>query len=336
VQPGYSGIFLSPRQRKIKTDFQNACRVFFDSVKDIPYQFLFAKAMYPLVNLPVPSGMKVVLDADDVYFEVRKTRILKEKNPWLKLKFFLLYLNGYRFVQRLIKKMDATLVIKPSDKRFAGLENSGMVPNLPFGFFLQEAGNIINPPKNHHPIRFGFIGKMSYHPNHAGLNAFIRDIWNPMQEKGFNATLVVAGSGKVPAYLQETLNSAKNIKMLGFVEHIRDFWNDIDVLLSPVNEGGGTNIKIAEALMYGKRSIAHPFSTRGYDAFVQKNMVFVADRKEEWIQRCQELSMHNQYAPEELMKMANETYNVEAWKKNIVDFLQQRFPDNKSLTKSGN
>lgn len=50
-----------------------------------------------------------------------------------------------------------------------------------------------------------------------------------------------------------------------------------DVVLVPIIEGGGTNIKMAEALYNRKPIVCTPKATRGYDAFLDMPSVFVQE-----------------------------------------------------------
>ncbi|WP_244571240.1 glycosyltransferase [Mesorhizobium carmichaelinearum] len=53
-----------------------------------------------------------------------------------------------------------------------------------------------------------------------------------------------------------------------------------DVVMLPIAEGGGTNIKTAEALYNRKRIVATPFAFRGYERFAHDQNVELADHPE--------------------------------------------------------
>ena len=73
------------------------------------------------------------------------------------------------------------------------------------------------------------------------------NLFSKFVEDNSNAELVIAGSGEIPNQLREVINSSKNIDLIGFVETPELFWDNISVLVVPVAEGGGSNIKVAEA-----------------------------------------------------------------------------------------
>jgi glycosyltransferase involved in cell wall biosynthesis len=157
--------------------------------------------------------------------------------------------------------------------------------NLPFSFFInkQNLAEEDNKKILTDKLIFGFIGKLSYGPNYLGLIDFINSVWNSFVENNSQVKLLIAGSGEIPQKLIEVINSSKNIDLMGFVETPELFWDKISVLVVPVAEGGGSNIKIAEAFIHGKKVIAHPFASRGYDGFVESGHLILPKDIDSWI-----------------------------------------------------
>ena len=82
----------------------------------------------------------------------------------------------------------------------------------------------------------------------------------------------------------KTIEKSKNIDLLGYVESPEIFWNQISTLIVPIGEGAGSNIKIAEAFIYGKAVIANPFASRGYENFLDSAYLILPKNNEEWIE----------------------------------------------------
>lgn len=57
-----------------------------------------------------------------------------------------------------------------------------------------------------------------------------------------------------------------------------------DVLLLPIIEGGGSNLKTAEAILSGKKVVATNFAFRSYEQYLQLPNLFIADTAEEFQQ----------------------------------------------------
>ncbi|EMH4162859.1 glycosyltransferase [Pluralibacter gergoviae] len=73
---------------------------------------------------------------------------------------------------------------------------------------------------------------------------------------------IIAGNG-FDNYKTELESS--NVSVTGYIEDLGVFYNDIDLILSPISAGAGMKVKIAEALKYNKKIIASEFSLIGYE-----------------------------------------------------------------------
>ena len=110
--------------------------------------------------IPLDLTIKIVCDIDDVYFEKYQTRIKNESNLIRKLKLKLLFFFGSKKVKKFLTRIDIPIVVKKSDVSFPKLANALCLPNLPFGFYIE---NKIIPDANFttiisDSIIYGFIG----------------------------------------------------------------------------------------------------------------------------------------------------------------------------------
>lgn len=85
-------------------------------------------------------------------------------------------------------------------------------------------------------------------------------------------------------------------------------------IVLPIWEGGGSNLKTAQALLSGKKIIATPFAFRGFEIFMDENEVYLADEPIDLIK----LMMCTQYKN----KMVNRTKLIDSliWE-NILELL---------------
>ena len=215
-------------------------------------------------------------------------------------------------------------MVKKTDESFFKQKNTVCIPNLPFGYYLEQQENNMQNANSaiSNDLNFGFIGKLSYRPNYQGLIQFINSVWNPLMENGFDAKFVIAGSGDIPKELKLAITSSKNIDFLGFVENSNQFWSKITVLVVPVAEGGGSNIKISEALMYGKCVIAHSFAVRGYENFSNKNYFLIANNDQDWIELLKNFDKNNLESKETIIHQANEIFNLEKWNQSLLSAVE--------------
>ena len=318
---GYPSFLLSKKQKSNNDYFFNQVHQLFSELNDKnQYSFVFSRYLWPLLVLTLPKEIKIVCDIDDVYFEAQKSRIQKETNFLRKLKLQALFVFGTKKVKKLLGRIDIPIIVKESDRSFYGLKNSVCLPNIPFGFYIDKK----SPIKNSNIItadimKFGFIGKLSYRPNYQGLIDFINQVWNPLLKNKSEARLVIAGSCEIPEVLKKTISDSKNIELLGFVDSPDEFWSKISFLIVPIAEGGGSNIKVAEAFIYGKFVIASPFASRGYENFIDSEYLILPKSNQEWIENMNSIKLPNINQTKFLSAKAKELFNLELWNQILLN-----------------
>jgi glycosyltransferase involved in cell wall biosynthesis len=264
--------------------------------------------------------IKIICDIDDVYYEKAKTRNQNETNFFKNLKIRILHYIGSKKAGKIFKRIDVPIVVKEADRSYKGLSASKYLPNLPFGYFLNDTQTDFNPAnENVFQEHFGFIGKLSYRPNYEGLLYFITKVWKVLMQNNFKGKFIIAGSGEMPLELKKAIDATTNIELLGFVATPEIFWNKVDVLVVPVSEGGGSNIKVAEAFIHGKKVIAHPFSARGYEHFIQLNGLFLPKNEEEWRSGVENFSSKNTIQSDKLKEEAMEIFDLKKWNQELLE-----------------
>ena len=321
--PLYPDFLLSKTKKSEKKRIQKKIEELLINTEQEEYSFIFSRYLDPLFLIPINKNIKVVCDLDDVFYEAFKSRIKNEHNYFKKLKLFIHYHLSLAQVEKLIRRIDLSFIVKESDRNYKNLQNAVCLPNLPFGYYINDdlEDKTITSLQNNQPVSIGFIGKLSYRPNYQSLINFINKIWKPIIKSGFSGQLIIAGSGDIPSSLVHAIKNSDNILFLGFVNKATDFWNKIDALIVPVDQGGGTNIKIAEAFMNGKKVIASPFSSRGYEEFIKEGDLLVAKNKNKWFNSINKLNKADQLNPVEISFKAKQRFDLNLWNQNLLSHL---------------
>ena len=106
-----------------------------------------------------------------------------------------------------------------------------------------------------------FFGQMSYPPNLEGLMRFVDEGWSHVLERRPNARLLIAGQGG-----RERLGSFvddRRISVLGVVDDIAALVGSVRVVVVPVWRGGGTRLKVLEALAAGRPLVGTALGVSG-------------------------------------------------------------------------
>jgi polysaccharide biosynthesis protein PslH len=139
----------------------------------------------------------------------------------------------------------AVLVVSENDRRtFAQV--AGRVVLAPNGvddeFFEAEP-----PVERGGPPRVLFFGRLDYEPNELGFARFLREGWPSLHGRRPDATLRLVGGG-AQAELKALAEATPGVEVAGFIEDLPAELAANDVLVVPLWAGGGTRLKVLEAM----------------------------------------------------------------------------------------
>jgi glycosyltransferase involved in cell wall biosynthesis len=107
-----------------------------------------------------------------------------------------------------------------------------------------------------------------------------------VQARRPGVTLTIVGRGAPPAV--EALGRRPGVRVTGWVDDLVSLLAEAEVAIAPLLSGGGTNLKVIEALAAGRAVVTTPFGAQGLDV-TDRAQLFVADGAEEFAARVEEL-----------------------------------------------
>jgi glycosyltransferase involved in cell wall biosynthesis len=115
-----------------------------------------------------------------------------------------------------------------------------------------------------------FFGLLSYAPNIDGVVYFVQKIWPRVAEAHPEARLKIIGGG-APRSLQ--LLAGPRVELTGFVEDLRPHLAAAAAVVVPLRLGGGTRLKIVEAMAMGKAIVSTPLGAEGIEAIPGRDLL---------------------------------------------------------------
>jgi glycosyltransferase involved in cell wall biosynthesis len=112
--------------------------------------------------------------------------------------------------------------------------------------------------------------------NLDSLNYFLSKIWPLIKQRNENAHLKIVG-GEAPHYIKELAEKEKNITVTGFVKDIRPHIWESSVVVVPLRYGGGTKLKVLNAMAAGKAVVSTSIGCEGIDVIQDENIVIADD-----------------------------------------------------------
>jgi len=254
------------------------------------YSFDIIQSEFPVLAMyRFNSSAKKIIDCHNVEYDNFK-RMTKVKNPLKKLFYHLEAYKFYKEETQICRKQDALLV---TSKRDISIFNRS-VPDTPK--YLIPNGvdsNYFSPRKTaSDPYSMVFVGMMKYTPNYDGINFFLDDIFPKILDVYPDATITIIGKNP-PSSVTRRAN--KNIIVTGFVEDTRPYIDKSSVYIVPLRMGGGTRLKIMEALSMKIPLVTTSIGCEGID-LVNGHSALIADKPQVFADKIMELFANKKLA----------------------------------------
>jgi glycosyltransferase involved in cell wall biosynthesis len=208
--------------------------------------------------------------------------------------------------RRIVGAVDAHLVVSERDRDWLlGLKSDGRVFVIENGvdttFYDDEAikqayqsWSAADPPPHRasgtrtetprvgmQRRRLLFVGSMDYHANVDAVVEFARDVWPAIHKQ--RPELVFTVVGRRPTREVRALGRLPAIEVTGTVADIRPYYHDAIAVVVPLRIGGGTRLKILEAMAAGVPVISSRLGAEGL-AVSDREDILLAERADEYYQ----------------------------------------------------
>lgn len=158
-----------------------------------------------------------------------------------------------------------------------------------------------------------FIGGMTWYPNLDAMNFFTHDVWHLIKSKIPDLTMTMIGRNPT-RNIKAFMRKESGFKSPGFVADVRAHLRKAAVYVVPIRVGGGTRLKILDAMAMGKAIVSTSIGCEGIDVTDGVDIV-IADTADDIAAKTVEL-LGNREMREEIGRNAKQkAVDVYSWKK---------------------
>jgi glycosyltransferase involved in cell wall biosynthesis len=125
-----------------------------------------------------------------------------------------------------------------------------------------------------------FTGSMDWMANIDGIEFLLRDVWPMVQSAVPSAQMTVVGRSPPPALVDEARRRGYSWTFTGWVPETRPWVWDAAAFVIPLRVGGGTRLKVWEAMAMGSVVVSTRIGTEGLPVEDEKHCL-LADTPEE-------------------------------------------------------
>jgi len=172
------------------------------------------------------------------------------------------------FEQRALNEFDGHIVVsEPDAERLRRMNSRARIFVVENGVDVDYYASEQSAGKK----RVVFVGSMDYHANIDGAINFARNVWPAV--RGKKPELVFTIVGRDPSPEVRALSSKDGVEVTGSVDDVRPFYREAIAAVVPLNVGGGSRLKILEAMAAGVPVVSTKLGAEGLDSSDGENIL---------------------------------------------------------------
>jgi glycosyltransferase involved in cell wall biosynthesis len=212
----------------------------------------------------------------DVSYQKAMRLSAQARNPFLKLFLNFEALKLKRLESKIFSKLDLGIAVSELDRQH--LERL-----CPQGRFVVVENGVdvrafIPDPAAVEPNALVWVGGFHHHPNTEAVRFFLEEIYPRIKQEKVQTKLYVVGGG-VPDWLRNLAIGDPSVILTGYVDDPLPYIQRAAVFVAPILSGGGTKLKVLEAMAVGKAVVSTSIGIEGIEGKDQEHFL-VADSPE--------------------------------------------------------
>ncbi len=225
------------------------------------------------LNFPQMPATPVVLFQHNVETALWRRMASTEANPLKQLVYRVEAAKMARYEQHTLRRFRHVIAVSEHDRReMLAVAPACDIAVVPTGVDTQKYS--VAPPATANPPRIVFTGSMDWEPNLDAVTYFCKDIFPRVRSEFPAAIFQIVGRNPHPSVKQLASDS---VQVTGTVPSVADYLRDATVVIVPLRVGGGTRLKIFEAMAMGKAVVSTSIGAEGLDVQGGRDLILADD-----------------------------------------------------------
>jgi glycosyltransferase involved in cell wall biosynthesis len=218
-----------------------------------------ADFLVSLANVPLGGTVPVVLFEHNVEHLLWKRVSAVEHRPWQRLLLEIEWRKMRRYEAKACARASLTIAVSEPDRAsLSAAAPRARVRDVPTGV---DTSYFVPNGATEAPSGLVFTGSMDWYLNEDAILHFAHDVLPLIQREVPDVSLTVAG--RKPSARLRAATAGLPIEITGRVDDIRPYMSRAAVYVVPLRGGGGTRLKIPEALAMGKAVVSTTVGAEG-------------------------------------------------------------------------
>jgi polysaccharide biosynthesis protein PslH len=232
------------------------------------------------VNFPGRLNIPSVLFQHNVESEIWRRHAETAGNPAKKTMYRMEFRKMLRYERSAVRKFQHVIAVSENDRSLMTQWVDGdRVTVVPTGVDLAhytpapEASGVAAPEPA--PL-ITFVGAMDWEPNVDGVDYFCSEVWPAIKAEVPAARFRIVGRNPVRRVQKWASDS---IEVTGLVPSVVEHLRESAVVIVPLRIGGGTRLKIYEAMATARAVVSTTIGAEGLDVHSGRDIILADDAK---------------------------------------------------------
>ena len=238
------------------------------------YDVLVSDFLVASINLPAISTCASILFQHNVESTIWQRHFETETNPIKRAFLRDQWRRMSRYECDSCRRFDAVVSVSEIDsERMRSGFGLSRVYDVPTGV---DTAYFSPRQSSSNPFELVFTGSMDWAPNDDAIQYFVNQILPIVSRSIPECTLTVVGRNPSHGLVQLGLSNPQ-IRILGRVDDVRDYISRAAVYVVPIRIGGGTRLKIFEAMAMAKPVVSTSVGAEGLPIFHGRELLIADD-----------------------------------------------------------
>ena len=222
------------------------------------------------MNFPATLKAPAVLFQHNVESVLWARQARHERNPLKRLAFRWEAFRMRRYEQAAVARFHHVIAVSEEDRRLmSSMTAPEKISVAPTGVDLSAFRQVANQ-RAESPLVV-FIGSMDWEPNIDGVEYFCREVWPRVLRELPQARFRIVGRNPHPRVRRLTEDAS--VEVTGSVPSITEHLAHAAVVVVPLRVGGGTRLKIYEAMAAGRAIVSTTVGAEGLEVSTGEDIV---------------------------------------------------------------
>jgi sugar transferase (PEP-CTERM/EpsH1 system associated) len=225
------------------------------------------------LNFPDAPSTPAILFQHNVESALWRRMASTESNPVRRVAYQLEARKMSRYECSALRKFHHVIAVSEHDRQqMLEMDPACAISVVPTGVDTRK--HAVAPAASASPPRIVFTGSMDWEPNIDAVIYFCRDVFPRIRSEFPSAVFQIVGRNP---HARVNQLASDSVQVTGTVPSVDRYLGDATVVVVPLRIGGGTRLKIFEAMAMGKAVVSTSIGAEGLDVKNGRDLILADD-----------------------------------------------------------